>query len=350
MKSKSGCLLCGLLLVGCVTFPRWDIGIRIVDTSNYGTKFVSSGKYREVIVGVDEEHDRFYTFRGTARAIAMRTIGFDGRILGTQKLSILYDTYEEKTKYALSPEGKRVAYCDDVAGTISIVDVVTGEDREVLSETLGHRTGTYKILWMSDNELLLVFGAEPTMPAFSNAIVSLKLGSGQVDMLYQGIGFADDNTGFALSPDGRYFAFIDLVGRGSGGRVLRILDLLARNVFEAMPVTEGLALGPLAWSPDGREIAYEAETDRRKTIVVFSRADGRTRTVKTLSDEDVLFSLAFLDKERLVCCWGSLDDAVRSTMSVFDAASGEEERVIVEQSDLNVLPADGGRIILCEVS
>ena len=87
----------------------------------------------------------------------------------------------------------------------------------------------------------------------------------------------------AISPDGRRVAFTRAIpGDDDAPTTLRILDLAGGEPL-APPIGE-LSAGELAWSPDGRRIAFIAETGPQRLIVGPKPATGepRARRVTTL--------------------------------------------------------------------
>jgi Tol biopolymer transport system component len=94
--------------------------------------------------------------------------------------------------------------------------------------------------------------------------------------------WADFSLGFsmgAVSPDGRYFSFVDLVG----GADLAIRDLetgTIRHLTNERPLEKSTgAINFPTWSPDGKQIAYSWWDGKSQHLRAIAREGGKPRTL-----------------------------------------------------------------------
>jgi Tol biopolymer transport system component/C-terminal processing protease CtpA/Prc len=173
---------------------------------------------------------------------------------------------------ALSPDGKKVAFI--VHGEVFAASSKDGGNAVRVTSTTGRER---QIEWAPDSrKLIYVSDRDGTQ-----ALYLYDFGTSQETRLTQSPG---GDVSPVFSPDGKSVAF------QRGGRELRILDLdtkrdrlLARGQMDRVPFT---ADGVVAWSPDGRWIAYVDQAEKGfSNVYVIPSAGGDKRQVTFLANE-----------------------------------------------------------------
>jgi len=170
------------------------------------------------------------------------------------------------TGAALSPDGKYLAYSDTTGVYVRHID--TGETRAL---QLPKGFDAVPASWFPDATHLLLSSGQAVLRNTSLWKVSIMGGSPQKLM--------DDAIGGAVSPDGSKIAFsrgdaggsVEIWVVGSDGSNLhRIAEANMPDAMVRVPARQpyaGLFLSAIAWSPDGRRVAYV----RRFDIATLSR-------------------------------------------------------------------------------
>jgi WD40 repeat protein len=169
--------------------------------------------------------------------------------------------------------------------------------------------------WSRDGETLLCVGSE--------GLTTLRIATGEVEKLLEG-----DIQTAVWSPDGTRAAFVR-------DQRLGVLDIATGQVkmivpdMTAMYETNAYGLGYLAWSPDGKRIAFgdwrveEPVTQGRSDIYVVD-ADGDN--LRRLTDSPrAKRDFAFSPDGKYVAYLHSLDDG--DHLEVVDAQTGAEQPV-----------------------
>jgi Tol biopolymer transport system component len=181
---------------------------------------------------------------------------------------------------ALSPDGKKVAFI--AHGEIFATSAKDGGDAQRLTRSGANNV---QIEWAPDSRrLVYASDRDGDWHIFSydfSSSAETKLTSGAIDLFPR------------FSPDGKHIAF------ERAGHELRVLDLdskqeraIATGYLERQP---GQSNRPIAWSPDGKWIAYLATTARlfENVNVVPAAGDAAARTVSFLANgnsDDLLWS------------------------------------------------------------
>ena len=173
---------------------------------------------------------------------------------------------------ALSPDGRKVAFA--ARGEIFAASAKDGGDAARVTMTPAPEA---QPAWSPDSRRI-VYSSERNGPA---RLVSYDFGAGKETPITTD-GGGDHAPRF--SPDGKSIAFV------RGGRELRVLDVasgkdrvLAKGII-ADPIQVGR---PIAWSPDGRWIAFFTAGTRGFTNVsIVAAAGGEPRQVSFLANSN----------------------------------------------------------------
>ncbi len=172
--------------------------------------------------------------------------------------------HKDFTDLALSPDGKKLAVI--VHGDVYAADADKGGQGTRVTQTPG---AEYGVVWAPDSRRI-VYGSER---GDGDHLYLYDFVSGTETQLTDG---ASQDTDAAFSPDGKSLAFL------RDGHSLCVLDLSSHRVRILSDARIDLhrPLGgtehPLAWSPDGRWIAYLAWGDRMfRNAWAVAVADGK---------------------------------------------------------------------------
>jgi tricorn protease len=173
---------------------------------------------------------------------------------------------------ALSPDGKKVAFV--ARGEIFAASAKDGGDAARVSMTAAPET---QPAWSPDSRRI-VYSSERGGPA---RLVSYDFTTGkETPLTSQG----DGDYAPRFSPDGKSIAFI------RAGRELRVLDVAAGKdrVLAKGLIADPIQVGrPIAWSPDGRWLAFFTAGTRGFTNVsVVPAAGGEPRQVSFLANSN----------------------------------------------------------------
>lgn len=100
----------------------------------------------------------------------------------------------------------------------------------------------------------------------------------------------------ALSPDGRSVAHHEYIGQQGFQIVVRGLE----QAGHVRVIDSGVGETQVAWSPDGRTLAYVKLDDEHRPILWRVRIGSDERTQTILRDAEAPFGLAFLDDQRIL--------------------------------------------------
>jgi dipeptidyl aminopeptidase/acylaminoacyl peptidase len=168
----------------------------------------------------------------------------------------------EESSTGWSPDSKRLAFSGRENNGLYVVDLRSGRKRTLLGSST-----TWTPAWSPDAEWI-AFGRQIGYGPVALWAVHPD-GSGLRRLTSYATG---DPGGLVWSRDGR-LAFIG--NRGSDGPArLVLVDVRAGRVIVVKSRFDG---GSVAWSPDGRTIAYAASVDSRASAIYTVAADGSGR-------------------------------------------------------------------------
>lgn len=155
-----------------------------------------------------------------------------------------------------SPDGRRVAYGDELGRALYVLDIQTGE-QQLLADSVGDT----RISWSPAGKRI-AYTSSQKFPPYSIALVDVE--NRVIRQLGEGVAPS-------WSPDGRTIAFVS--GRDNDLEIYR-MDADGMNV-RRLTQTPGTDTLPL-WSPDGQMIAFESTREGPRGIFVMD-ADGQNQ-------------------------------------------------------------------------
>jgi len=144
----------------------------------------------------------------------------------------------QATEFALSPDGKQIAFV--VRGEIFVVNVEKGGEAKRITD---HPYRDFDIDWSPDGRKLAFISERDG----NREVYIVDVRTRELRRLTNTPDAAESNPEW--SPTGNYVAFV----RGPFGRQLCWVDV---NTGEEKVVVEGPFIGEFAWSPDGRWICF----------------------------------------------------------------------------------------------
>lgn len=152
-----------------------------------------------------------------------------------------------------SPDGTRIAYDGAPPNDIHIVDVATGETRNVTDDPWNDSVGR----WTSDGtQLVFVSDRDTDQTKGSERSWIVSADSGEAELLGEPLlGFA-----YWLSPDGAWLAY----GADDGLHLSRADGSEDRLVYSALPADQGPS-----WAPDSSAFVFSNLTEAPREILVM---------------------------------------------------------------------------------
>lgn len=344
----------------------------------------------EMITTVDNASGCFHTIAVTPQKAYLRTISFSGEVKADRECATdsLYPRQCEVKAWADS--GDAVLF-DDFE-TLKLGNLAANALEAVLPV---QELRFSHLSWLSPTEALVVISTDDSEAnTWANTIARLNLGTKQLEKLHQGINlFMLRLSRCALSPDHRYFAFVDEASADVHWDELKLLDLQTRQVETLVPGKEVSSLMQMCWSPDGTRIAYacsertgyapgrspeeqeklmnqlKADKDAgtldpqkvqefmntlsgplykgEYSINIMTLNNKQSSKLMALPEEGMLRSLQFLGNDRLMC---HLEDRDHSsvTLQVYSLKDGKLERELKEDRGCRALATAAGKHILLD--
>ncbi len=200
-----------------------------------------------------------------------------------------------------SPDGKEIAFAahNDLEGIWLVSADGQGEPR-FLSE--GDNAA-----WSPTGQQMAIYSGtyDPESDRVTGRIWVLDLGTGDRRLVFEQSGERAEGEGLSWSPDGTRLAF----SFGVGGRDRPIVDNIELYVLdletgELHQLTHGGRNRYPTWSPDGSMIAFAGEVERNEWTIIITRADG-TCTVRPLTVTGFFFGCAWSpDGREIAFNWG----------------------------------------------
>lgn len=164
-------------------------------------------------------------------------------------------------------------------------------------------------------------------------------------------------SSISISPDGKRFAFTSS-NNGENETLFGVSDIDGANVrflIHAKHDVRYLSMfktSPVAWSPDGAEIALavheKGEKNSGSAILMVNPDDGSERylTEKRWKDADYL---TWLDADRLAFI-ASEENGLSSQVWIFSRQTGEAKRLTNELQKYNWLAATNGKLVTVQLN
>jgi WD40 repeat protein len=298
-----------------------------------GTALATAYDLQELTIWDTASGQAIHTIQGDKPSTTFISVAFspDGKTLaaGTgdqntwlidvksgQKIQVLKDAAYGMT---FSPDGGTLALGDSQS-TVRLLDVHTGK----LLLSSGEHSGPMAGLALSaDGKTLAAsYSGKPSFKTYN---------------LATGVSHNLDDTGFchtdffALSPDGRALALVcyDKNGQISIGRLDIASGQLAGN-FNRQPFTNGVEVGAIAFSPDGRTLAVGPGMDYANApqLKFFDAAGGLRSSTEllTIPVESLAFSAdggkLAMGPNQVVSCDGC--DGIPQPLEIWDVAQAKQ--------------------------
>lgn len=167
---------------------------------------------------------------------------------------------------AFSPDGSRIAFIADIDGTSDVYVInADGSGRKRLTSTPAYESAP---AWSKDGKSVIFAVGRDTSHIYR---VDVSSGAQQEIAVIAG-------NGAAFSPDGRKMAF------GAGTMPSTTLSIANADGSGPTAMNGASPAFNMAWSPEGRQIAYTTFTPQRETQVRVVNADGTSSRILMRSD------------------------------------------------------------------
>lgn len=329
-----------LLQVSC----GFNVGIGLIDLKTRSRVFLPSDGYREVIVNVQEEQRQFQAFQRTGDQLRMRTIGFDGRILGQKTIPLLVDRpAANKNTYAVSPDASRVVYHDFSTQGLRLYDIASGADTALMDRVASTGVEIAGMWFLSPQEVLLFLLADHKLGRGRAAVVRLNIETGEartiVEPLYC---FPGD---MSLSRSKRYLVYWEGRKKHDIYGDARVLDLTTSAIVGTVTSSGDVLLSDPCVSPNEQLVACVIDD----AIVVAPLSGSPVRVVLRLPRNWHCYYLAFLDDSTLLYRAGRGPGMFGPPLRTLDIASGKTALCTKAAFNGDIFVVENGGRLLCEL-
>ena len=179
----------------------------------------------------------------------------------------------------ISPDGKYLAYSDQTGMHLQLIGANETHTLEAIPGFSSRQAVLYPAAWFPSATRLLV----NSELAGLRSIWAISILGGSPRRL------RDDALGQSVSPDGSFIAFTANAAR-IGDREIWLLESGGEDARKLLTVDEHSGVGRVAWSPDGKRIAYQRfswNTEKLEISVESCDLKG-TKCVTVLSDPELI--------------------------------------------------------------
>lgn len=357
MKSKNlfliSFLVFNLLLSGCGFFDALKgTYIGIIEIPSYKKTFIRpTGVFGgETIVNVNEESKSFQTFQEVGKQLQIRTISFNGKIIGKRRIPFKnLDDVSATTQnsYAVSPDGNYIVYVERSSNNLCLYDISTSKESVLWENISSSSWFIKKISYLSDTDLIIMIVAEEKIGKIGrkeDEIVRFHLPNNTRKTIINPIDLSMCTLDYAFSNNKRYLAFCDGLEKHDIYGNIKILDLKTSQIIRStMNKGDSLISNP-CWSPDDKRIAYVQDN----SIMILEIESNRVKVVKNPPEGVFCLYLNFLDEKTLSFCQFSEDDPSGKFFSI-DIATGKESKPLKLAFNGDIYVVDNGKKIICEL-
>jgi len=247
-----------------------------------------------------------------------------------------------------SPDGKELVAGDYPNGTVQLWDVGTG--RRLTQIETGRDHGRWDYFFVSPDWKTIFANDEQLNARFSdwhNDVRAWDLQSGRLRGSYKHEPPGRFIRSMELSPDGSTFVTLELSSVGMETKWHASLWSVESKRFRSLPGLFRLEKtdGAVVYSPDGKLLAAQIETDDRKSVAVhvFDVATARLKTSIPTNGKSSpqIDCLRFSPDSKVLAGW-VFEDAkpLRNSLKLWDASTGRElDSLSSDKTDFFWMPA-----------
>lgn len=354
--SLSGCNHFGEAILLPVEGTRQLLGINVKKIGIYDLNSKKWTSFRtdfwgvEEIVRIDEREKIFQTLReyGVAitadksKGLKLKTVAYDGRVVSETELPPLFRMGALKN-YAISSDGVFFVYYRFSTKSLHIYDSRISYESLLLENVASSGFSIKGMNWVSETDLILILSDDEDIGRPQNTIIRINVTNKGIRTLSKPIYLSHFNWAFSRSF--KYLAYWEGYRKYDIFGNIKIIDTETGRIVATIRGNKQLISNP-CWSPDEHRLGYF----KGNNIEVFSLDNNRSVRVKTLRDNYICYSIAFVDENSLLYRDGNLNRRSPSTeLHIIDIASGREKEHIGSKDWNKVYVVDDGKKIVAEM-